>query len=316
VSGAVPRVALATAASSWELDVDAPVMLDALEHEGVHATPAVWDDATFDWSAVDLVVVRSTWDYMSRLAEFTNWAHRVERSTALANPAAVIEWNTDKRYLTELEQRGVPIVPTVFLDAAALDGDRAADAARDALGRQLDASARGEAVVKPTVSAGSKDTLRVGGDDVGRGVALAITLLRAGRNVMVQPYLDAVDEQGETGLVSLAGEFSHAFTKGAILRRGAGLVEGPYAEERITAAVPSDDQLALRAAALDAIGERFGPLLYARIDVITGDDGQPVVLEAELTEPSLFLSVDHGAPARFARAVRSWIDSPGGSSPD
>ena len=151
---------------------------------------------------------------------------------------------------------------------------------------------------------------------VGRGVALAITLLRAGRNVMVQPYLDAVDEQGETGLVSLAGEFSHAFTKGAILRRGAGLVEGPYAEERITAAVPSDDQLALRAAALDAIGERFGPLLYARIDVITGDDGQPVVLEAELTEPSLFLSVYHGAPARFARAVRSWIDSPGGSSPD
>lgn len=308
MSGDTPRVALATASGSWELDVDAPLMLDALAHVGVDASPRVWDDPAVDWASFDLVVVRSTWDYMGRLAEFTEWAQQVEHVTPLANPAAVIGWNTDKHYLAELERHGVGIVPTVFLECDELDGDRAGDASRHALATQLDASERGEAVVKPTVSAGSKDTLRVGRDDADRGVELAVALLRSGRSVMVQPYLDAVDERGETGLVSLAGEFSHAFTKGAILRRGAGLVEGPYAEERITPATPTADELDLRAAALAAIGERFGSLLYARVDVVTADDGRPVVLEAELTEPSLFLSVDPAAPGRFARAVVAWLD--------
>ena len=313
MTGHRARVALATAATSWGLDVDAPLMLDALGHAGVDASPAVWDDAAVDWAAFDLVVVRSTWDYMGRLAEFTDWARRVERVTTLANPAAVIEWNTDKRYLAELERHGVRIVPTEFLDAAELDPVTAPAAARTALDAQLDASACGEAVVKPTVSAGSKDTLRVGRDDVDRGVELAANLLRAGRGVMVQPYLDAVDERGETGLVSLAGEFSHAFTKGAILQRGAGLVDGPYAEERITPTVPTEAEFALRDAAVAAIGARFGPLLYSRIDMIAGPDGQPAVLEAELTEPSLFLSVDTDAAARFARSVADWVARPSGA---
>lgn len=314
MSDAAPRVALATASGSWDLDVDAPLMIDALAQVGVEAVPAVWDDPAVDWATFDLVTVRSTWDYMGRLADFTAWARRVERVTTLANPAAVIEWNTDKHYLAELERHGVGIVPTVFLEAGELDAERAPEAARDALGTQLDASSLGEAVVKPTVSAGSKDTLRVGHDDIDRGVDLAVALLRTGRSAMVQPYLDAVDEHGETGLVSLAGEFSHAFTKGAILQRGAGLVEGPYAEERISPAVPTSDELDLRTAALEAIGARFGPLLYSRIDVIAGADGRPVVLEAELTEPSLFLSVDEDAPARFALAVVQWAEQSVGRS--
>lgn len=294
-----PRIALATSTGVWSDDVDAPLLVDALGALGAQAGPAIWDDASVDWSTFDLVVIRSTWDYVSRCDEFLDWARQVESVTRLDNPATVLAWNTDKHYLGELAAAGLPVVPTVFLDAAdPASQDRAADPF-SALGHD------GDIVVKPTVSAGSRDTARHPAGAVDAAAAHARSLLGAGRDVMVQPYLGRVDEHGETGMVLLRGELSHGFRKGALLRGGAAEVEGLYAPEEIGPRTPRPDEVELARRVHDEAARLtgVGPLLYSRVDVLPGPDGAPVLLELEATEPSLFLAQSNGAAERAAAAI-------------
>jgi glutathione synthase/RimK-type ligase-like ATP-grasp enzyme len=282
---AQPRVALATCAEVAELDGDDRPLLGLLAERGVEAAPAVWDDAAPDWSRWDLVVVRSTWDYPARRAAFLAWAESLPR---VLNASGVLRWNTDKRYLRDLAAAGLPVVPTTWVEPgddvpAALDG--------------------GELVVKPAVSAGSRDTARYRAGDR-EGVLAHVRALRdAGRTVLVQPYLDAVDTQGETAQLFLDGRWSHAIRKGPILRAGAGLVEGLYAEEQIAPRAASPPERALAEAVLDALPFPRAELLYARVDTVAGADGRPLLLEVELTEPSLFLAHADGAAARLADAI-------------
>jgi hypothetical protein len=206
----------------------------------------------------------------------------------LANPVEVIAWNTDKRYLGELAAAGVPVVPTRWY--APGDTPTAPD---------------GQVVVKPTISAGARDTRRH--DEPAAATAHAGELLADGRTVMVQPYVAGVDTSGETGLVFMAGRFSHAFGKGALLTAGAEATDGLFAEEEISRREPSANELAVAEQVLDA-AEIRGPvrradLLYARVDLVPGEHGEPLLLELELTEPSLFLAAGHGAAERWAQAV-------------
>jgi glutathione synthase/RimK-type ligase-like ATP-grasp enzyme len=295
-AGDPSTVALATAAEAWALDEDAPLLVPALEDLGVRAVPARWDDPSVDWGAHDLVVVRSTWDYAQRPVEFLQWTRRVEALTRLANPAAVVEWNLDKHYLGQLAADGVPVVPTTYLEPGA-------DA--DEVGRAL--SVHGDVVVKPTISAGSKDTTRHGAQDRAAAVSHATQLLRAGRSVMVQPYLDSVDRDGETGMVLFDGALSHAFRKGQLLHSGAAPADGLFAPERISPRNAELDERRLASRVLDAALRRLGVdrLLYARVDVIRDGEGRPTLLELELVEPSFFLETDPAAAGRAARAIAS-----------
>jgi len=296
-----PRIAIATCRESSPLDEDAPLLLGALHAAGIDATEQVWDDPDVDWASFDMVVVRSTWDYALRRDEFLDWAERVGAVTELRNPASVIRWNTDKRYLADLDAAGVQVVPTTFL----LPGEV------DVLGKisSVVLPSR-ELVVKPTVSAGSKDTVRYAALDEDPSApdaagAHAAALLAAGRPVMVQPYLSAVDTAGETGLVFLGGRFSHAFRKGPLLQVGNTAVAGLYAEEAISPRTPSEAELAVGEQTLAAFREITGvdDELYARVDLVPGDDGAPVLLELELTEPSFFLATSDGAATRATAAI-------------
>ena len=274
------RVALVTCAAFPGLGEDEPLLLHALRARGVDAEPAVWDDAAVDWGAYDLVVVRSAWDYSDRRDEFVAWARSIPR---LLNPADVIEWNTDKRYL-----RTVPrAVATTFVEPG--DG-------WDPLA--------GEYVVKPAISAGSRDTARYRPGEEDAALEHVNALQAAGRTVMVQPYLSAVDAHGETALVFFDGEYSHAIRKGQMLAPGqAPTGDVIYLEEQISAREPD---AAERTAADEILGSLPWPresLLYARVDVIPDADGLPRLVELELTEPSLFLSHSPGAPQRLAERV-------------
>ena len=290
------RIALATAAEFPDLDEDGPVLRAALGLRGVVAEPVVWSDDDADWSAYDLVVVRSTWDYHLRHAEFLAWADRVASASRLLNPAEVLAWNTDKTYLRALQEAGLPVVPTEWLDP----GDRPT------------LPSHGEYVVKPAVSAGSKDTNRyLAGDHDELAAAHVQDLLDAGRTVMVQPYLDAVDTAGETALLFLGDAYSHAIRKGPLLTVAMEPVQGAYKEETIQVREPSGAERATAERVLDSLAG-VGPaardhLLYARVDLVPGADGEPVLLELELTEPSMFLVHDGAdgavAAARFADAV-------------
>lgn len=290
------RIAIATAADFPDLDEDGDVLLAALRDRDADAQPAVWTDSSVDWSSYDLVVVRSTWDYAPRRDEFVAWAHRVAGLTRLANPAAAIEWNTDKTYLRALAESGVPVVPTDWLVPG------------DVFAPPVD----GEYVVKPAISAGSQDTNRYEAgthDEV--AAAHVERLLADGRTVMVQPYVSAVDTAGETGLLFMGGNYSHAIRKGPLLTPAMAAFEGHFLQEQIEAREPSDSERLLGEQVLDALATVApvgrGALTYARVDLLPGPDGAPVLIELELAEPSMFLveSADGGqkAAARFADAI-------------
>jgi hypothetical protein len=286
----MPHVLLASCAQARGLDDDEPLLLAALADAGASAAAADWGDPAVDWAGADAVVVRSTWDYAPRREEFVAWAHRVEAVTPLHNPAAVLAWNTDKRYLGELAAAGLAVVPTAW--AAGPSELPAALAAWD-----------GDVVVKPVVSAGARDTARFAPAERDAAAALAARILESGRAVMVQPYLTRLDGEGETGLVYLDGAYSHAFGKGALLA-GEPLGPGLFATETITARTASSAQRAVGDAVLAAVCERVGTVpLYARVDLVPGEDGAPLVLELELTEPSLNLPVAPGAAQRLATVI-------------
>jgi hypothetical protein len=273
------RVALATAAHLPELDEDGPALLAALAAEGLEPDVRVWDDPAVAWGDYDLVVVRTTWDYWDRHDEFLAWARSVPR---LANPASVIAWNTDKAYLGRLAEAGVPVVPTTYLTS--LDGWTPPDEPY---------------VVKPTVSAGARDSAAYPAGDP-EGADHVRYLLARGKVAMVQPYLSAVDTDGETAVLVFGGEVSHAARKGPVLSVGHGIDNSLDSRQDISPRDPSSQERALAEQVLSVVRGWGDELLYARVDMLPG----PVLIELEVTEPSLFLGQSPGAAERFARAVR------------
>lgn len=284
-----PRVALVTAREVADLDEEGRLLADALREQGARVGAEVWDDAGVDWAAYDVAVVRSTWDYAERVEEFVAWTGRAAALTRLENPPGMVRWSVDKHYLRDLERAGVPVVPSVFLEP----GDTPD---HDLLGV--------EHVVKPAVSAGSRDTLRLTEHEADRSREHAARLLGQGRSVLVQPYLAEVDTVGETAVVLVDGELLHAMRKGPLLQRGAALVEGLYAQEEMSVREASSAELDVAAAAMRVVAERASgvPPLYARVDLLPTAAG-PVVLELELVEPSLFCEHVPGSADRVAAAV-------------
>jgi hypothetical protein len=278
-----------------EGDGDDAGLVEALRSRGLHARWLSWDDP--DTERADVVVLRATWDYIDRLDEFLAWTRRVPN---LLNAPDVVAWNTDKRYLADLAAAGVPTVPSRFFapgERLSLDG--------------------GEVVVKPAVGAGSVGAQRFTDLDAAR--EHAATLQDAGRTVLVQPYDPRITD-GETAMVFLAGEQSHAFTKGPILpppgRRPEFDDSGTYAEESLQAAEPDFELWDVGHAALAAAGAHLGvapsEFLYARVDVIGGPQ-DPRLLELELVEPSLgWRQIGEADRARqqreFALGVESALD--------
>lgn len=296
----MPRIALVTAIVSAALDDDLPPLLDACARAGLVAEVRAWDDATVSWARYDAVVLRSPWDYHLHRDAFLHWCARVACTTRLLNPLEVVRWNTDKRYLADLEAAGVPVVPTRFVapDAEPLP-------AIDAFLAAFPDTA--EVVVKPTVSAGSRDTQRYRRDQALAAANHIGTLLDAGRDAMLQPYLDAVDVRGETALLYFDGIFSHAIRKAALLRPDESGLDHTTVPEAIAARTPDADELRAGEAVLAALHARTGgPLPYVRIDLIRDADGAPRLLELELTEPSLFFAQAPEAADRFAAVLQRW----------
>jgi len=290
------RIAVATCAALPEgHEYDLP-LLPALEQAGGHVALEVWDDPEVHWTDYDSVVVRWPWDYTLKREAFVSWADSLGRR--LHNRPAVLRWNSDKRYLADLSEAGLPVVDTTLVEP----GDRAP-------------ALEGEVVVKPTVSAGARDTGRFGPAAHNQARALIARLTAAGRTAMVQPYLPAVEARGETAIVMFAGRESHVLRKRAVLAPDE---EAPLADHVLGSAAvmfdpelvrpgqASDPERELAAAVIQHVAERFGePPLYARVDMLEGEDGRPVLLELEAIEPSLYLQATPGAAQRLADAILS-----------
>ena len=278
-------LALATAIASYAQDADMALLREACAAAGISTDVVAWDDPTVSWGRFEAVLLRSTWDYTTRLPEFLAWCERVAAHAPLWNPPEVVRWNTDKRYLGELARLGLPVVESHFI---APGEDPAAMPAFD------------EFVVKPTVGAGSSGARRFRREHRAEAIAHAAALLAAGHHVLVQPYLSAIDTEGETALLFFDGRFSHAIRKAPLLGADGSTIRADVGGDLIQPRQPSPQERAVAERVLAALP--FGPLAYARVDLLPSADG-PRLLELELTEPALFLARDEGAAARFAAAL-------------
>jgi glutathione synthase/RimK-type ligase-like ATP-grasp enzyme len=274
---------------------DVPIVARLADHD-IAARFAVWGDPNVDWGAFDAAILRSTWDYPPRRDEFLDWAATVPN---LLNPLAVVRWSSDKRYLRELAARGAPCIPTTFVEPRSTPGTIA-----DSI--EAVAATASRFVVKPSVGAGSIDAGRFESEDpasVEIAVKHTTSLVESGRAAMLQPYLDGVDAAGETALIYIDGECSHAIRKEALLDGAPTEVDGLFVEERTWPTTVTDDARAAGDAVLAAAPFSPSDLLYARVDLLPDADGRPLLLELELVEPSLFLSEQPGATDRLAAAI-------------
>jgi glutathione synthase/RimK-type ligase-like ATP-grasp enzyme len=279
------RIALATYAAFPDLPPDDQIFQRALEARGVSASPVLWD-AAVDWSAFDAVVVRSCWDYHLRHAEFLSWIDRVERSGAvLHNAPSILRWNSDKRYLRDLETAGVDVVHTRWSD----------ETPELTLAAVLAEEGWDEVVIKPAVSASATDTWRIPPGKAGDWEERFREMTRRGP-IMIQPFVAEVAADGEWSLVFIGGEFSHS-----MLKRPA---PGDF---RVQAELGGSQQAVTADAALVRVAREVlsrvpGAPSYARIDGCVVSGGFRI-MEVELLEPTLYFTEGPEAAARLAALV-------------
>ncbi|MES3035775.1 MAG: hypothetical protein V4813_17355 [Gemmatimonadota bacterium] len=286
----MPRVAFLTLEHVADFVIDDALAVAELQRRGWDAAEIPWSLPT-DWGSYDLVLIRSTWDYFGRSAEFLDTLRAIEASGAqLENPVRVVEWNVDKRYLRDLESRGVPVVPSVW-------GHGGTAASFVALSTTLQER---EIVLKPTISAGAKDTFRL-------HAPLSDVLLQQlvdtfdGRDWFAQPFVRSVVTEGEYSLFYFDGRFSHAIQK--VPKPGDFRVQEEHGGEIVAVQASAE----LRRVAEQVLAAIAPVPFQARIDLIRLDDGRLALMEAELIEPSLYLRMDPEAPARFADAVAALL---------
>ena len=282
----VPHLAFVTSTQYPQLTLDDRLAATVLERAGIRVSPVVWSDDTIVWSDFDLVVLRSMWDYHLHYAAFQRWLDRLEDSGAFVlNPTALARWNADKRYLRDLRERGIEIVPTVWFE-------RGEEPALEATLAELGWT---EAVVKPVISSTAFRTWRVRPADAALHEPEFHALLRD-RPAMLQEFQPAILSEGEWSLMFLDGEPSHTVLKRAV--NGDFRVQEEFGGTTELAAAPAG-ALALARRAIAAAGS---PWLYARVDGVMTTQGFRL-MELEMLEPGLFLLNDAAAPARFARAI-------------
>ena len=265
---------------------DDRLLAAALAARGLASARLDWADERIDWGAFRAVVFRTTWDYYDRQGEFTAWLDRVGPVARLINDAVTVRWNLDKHYLADLAARGVPVVPTRFLEqgtTAGLAGILAAEGWR-------------EGVVKPAVSGGARHTHRFDAAGAARLEGIINPLL-AREGFLVQPFEPDIVTHGEDTLVIVGGRFTHALTKRA--KPGDFRVQDDHGGT-VHSCTPTAAQISLAEAAMAACET---PPAYGRVDLVRRADGAWAVMELELIEPELWLRRHPAAAAALAEAI-------------
>lgn len=263
----------------------------ALCQERPHLTISrpIWDDPDVDWSSYDLVLIRTTWDYTTKFDDFLEWAREVSRVSTLKNAIDIIEWNGHKSYLRDLELGGVEIVPTLWSDRG--EQDRGTFNERIA---RLRAEGANTGFFKPCVGANSSGTHRFSLlDEAALEAAFEEFVHQSARHaMMLQPYREEVESQGEISLLFFGGLFSHALRK--VPRDGDYRVQDDWGarDEPLTIEGAIGEKLLEQCdRCLEVTRQMTGHLpLYARVDMLPRDaSGERFeVNELELIEPSLF----------------------------
>ena len=276
-----PRLALVTCSELPEPDPDEDLLLQSLRKAGLAAEMLAWDDPPLELETFTCCILRSCWNYYEEPDTFLDWIAYASSRSRFINPPNVVRWNLHKRYLQELEDRGVPIIPTLWLEHG-----EGVDLLTTMRTRSWE-----DVVIKPAISAASFRTKRFPLRQVGEAQDFLEALLQE-RDAMVQRYMPGVEGRGERALVWIDGQLTHSVKKSPRF-----MGDGEW----ISSARPASDQE--KKIAQIALSHIDGDLLYARIDIMYDRDGRPLVSEVELIEPSLFLQQCPAALTRFVDAI-------------
>lgn len=258
----------------------------ALEARGLIVTKKDWADPEFDWTTTKTALFRTTWDYFHRFNEFEPWLNQVSKQTMLINPAEQIKWNMDKHYLSDLAQKGIPIVPTHFLKRGTTQKLRAIHAE---LGWK-------ETVLKPTVSGAGRHTYRLNPDNYAEHELLFAELIQK-EDFMLQPFQQRILTDGEVSHIVLGGKYSHSIIK--LAKKGDYRVQDDFGgTTALYAALPDE-----KAFAENAVSVCNPQPIYARVDVIWDNNGDLALGELELIEPELWFRHNNKAAGKLAEAI-------------
>ncbi|HXX78246.1 MAG TPA: hypothetical protein VEI53_07135 [Ktedonobacteraceae bacterium] len=282
-------VALVTYSQQPRLSPSDSLVQSALVARDIDARPLPWDDPAVDWSRPLVSIIRSTGDYYLRRSAFLEWAQHVSRLHTLWNPLPVLRWNTHKSYLHDLEERDIPIIPTLLF----VQGSSAN------LAQLMELHGWPEVVIKPAVSANAYGTILVEGRATEGQLYLDHMLTI--HDMLIQPYIPTVMSSGERSLIVIAGEVTHAMLYPPALRR-----EGVQKSDlpKKSPIIPQADELCLANKIIDTLSS---PVLYGRIDLVRDVDGQLRVMELELVEQGLSLEQAPEAIERFADAIAGQV---------
>ena len=266
-----------------ELFADDRMLIAEFAKRGVEAASVSWGDPSVDWSAYDLALIRSTWDYIDEPERFLGVMATIERSTCmLFNPLRAVRWNSDKRYLFDLNDWGVPTVPTYRTEVAD----------RDRLQKTILTEGWREAILKPTVGAAGHHVHRVAARDVA-GTLDGLAERHRHLEFLAQPLVDSVVTEGEWSYVFVDRAISHVLLKKPAAGdfRAHGIYGGSV---ELVEPPPGDRRQA------EAMHGRLPfDLLYARLDLVRVG-GHLAIMELELVEPILYFDL---APAGVGRLV-------------
>lgn len=264
---------------------------EALESKGMKVDRIPWDDPDYDWTSTKCVVFRTVWDYFKRYDEFNTWLAEVSSKTQLINPLSLINWNIDKKYLADLHQRGIPIVPTEFEKKGS----------RRSLKTIVDSRGWSAVVIKPNVGGAAFLTYRIMKDEIEENENLFAELI-ADRDMLIQEYQETITSLGESSLMVFNGEYTHAVIKRA--KYGDYRVQDDY-DGTVHEYEPSEEEIALAENVF-----RCCEILpaYGRADFIWDEDGNPLLSELEIFEPELWIRNNPSAALNFAQGIIEMMD--------
>jgi glutathione synthase/RimK-type ligase-like ATP-grasp enzyme len=271
---------------------DDRLVREALERKGLTVARTNWDNPDYDWSKTKLVVFRTTWDYFDRYAEFSEWLDRVNKQTQLINPLSLIRWNIDKHYLRDLEQQGIRIPPTAFIEP----GDQRT------LAEIITTTGWRDCILKPAISGAARHTYRLNQKNISEHEEIFRQLI-AHESMLLQEFQNPVLEKGEVAYMLFGGKYSHVVLKKA--KPGDFRVQDDFGGT-VHDYKPSAQEIEFA----ERVVAHCKPLpVYARVDVIWNNQDELCVSELELIEPELWFRKHHAAAELFAEALASWINT-------
>lgn len=277
-----PDVWIVTAANLPKPDPETHLLVAALNTMGVASQVVAWEDATIDWAAAKLALIRTPWNYTAHVDAFLAWVARVAKLTRLENPGHVVTWNAHKQYLTQLGSVGVHVLPTLIIKKGDANFDKTL-------------LPPGVVVAKPAIGGGARGAMKAAHDDP--ALLAHITSLLPNHDVLIQPFADSVATRGEVSLIYFGNTFSHAVRK--VPKAGDFRIHTYYGGS-VLDYTPTTAEFKMAERALAATP---APCTYARVDMVDYA-GAPAVMELEVIEPELFLGRTPSAPQHFAEAIQ------------